>query len=39
MSILPAREYLKAGQLETAMQVAETIADNEDKDLFLVDIA
>lgn len=39
MSILSAREYLQAGQLETAMQVAETIADKEGKDLFLVDIA
>lgn len=39
MSILLAREYLKAGQLETAMQVAETIADKEGKDLLLADIA
>ncbi|MEG4441403.1 hypothetical protein QUB47_13465 [Microcoleus sp. AT9_B5] len=39
MSILEAREYLKAGQLETAMQLAETSADKEGKDLFLVDIA
>lgn len=39
MSILSAREYLKAGQLETAIQVAETIAEKEGKDLFLADIA
>ncbi|MCY7384580.1 MAG: hypothetical protein LH628_18745 [Microcoleus sp. CAN_BIN18] len=39
MSILQAREYLKAGQLEKAMQVAQAIADNKGKDLFLADIA
>lgn len=39
MSILQAREYLKAGQLEKAMQIAQAIADNEGKDLLLVDIA
>ncbi len=39
MSILQAREYLKAGQLEKAMQIAQAIADNEGKDLFLADIA
>lgn len=39
MSILQAREYLKAGQLEKAMQLAETIAHTEDKDLLLADIA
>ncbi|MEG3966149.1 MULTISPECIES: hypothetical protein [unclassified Microcoleus] len=39
MSILLAREYLKAGQLETAMQVAEMITEKEGKDLLLADIA
>jgi len=39
MSILQAREYLKAGQLETAIQVAERITENEGKDLLLADIA